>query len=1118
MAERTDLSQDLLFGLLALHTGMIDQARLVTAFQAWTLARSRSMADILVEQGALDGDSRGLLKALARKHLQMHGGDPAKSLAAVRVDNATRDRLAGIGDSEIHATLGHAGTEPAGASASDETGAFSIGTSTSEGQRFRILRPHAKGGLGAVFVALDEELHREVALKQIQDRFADDANSRARFLLEAEITGGLEHPGIVPVYGLGAYGDGRPFYAMRFIRGDSLKEAIADFHAAGQREAGPGARGLELQKLLRRFLDICNAIEYAHRRGILHRDLKPGNVMVGRYGETLVVDWGLAKAIGAAEVGSPLEERPLVPVATSGSSETLPGSAIGTPGYMSPEQAAGDISHLGPASDVYSLGATLYCLLTGKPPFENDDVGAVLRAVQKGEFPRPRDFDRSISPALEAVCSKAMALKPVDRYASPRALAEDVERWMADEPVSARVEPFGERARRWMRRRRTTVTAASAAVLVAAVGMAVVLVVQSKANTELRAANAREVISRRQAQSRFDLAMDAIKTYHTGVSEDVLLKEEHFDDLRRKLLHGARDFYGRLGEMLKGQTDTSSRRALGQTAYELAALTGKIASKPEAVAAHLDALAVREELSREPGSDPSSKFDVARSLIAIAALKDAIGETAESLGMLERARTVLQAVIGESSESADYQSELALCESGIAEIQLKIGNPDASLVAHARSLAISQKLVEANPAVTRYINELARAHLNMGVMLAQTDKRAEGMASLERALTIRQKLAADHPTVDEYQRNLAWSLHNNAVRLEQISDFPGALAGYEQTMAIRRNLARRNPTVTSYQLELAKSQTQLGVLLAARNRNADARGLFKQAVALCEKLVDANPTVTDFQRELAWSYHNSGAMLARSGDPAGAIDFHERALAIRKKFAAENATVTAYQRDLARSHTALAVLLVELGKQADALASFGRAHAILQKLADLNPTITDTQRDLASSFNNAGVLLERSGDRAGALLSHRRALAVRENLARSNPTVTLIQSERASSLGSIGSLLRLTGDPAGARAAFEKLATILHALPTRAPADIYNLACAHSCLAALAVDSVPGIRAAAGRAEADRAMGWLRKAVDAGYRDIANVRNDHDLDPLRSRPDFQLLMQDLQFPVDAFVH
>src|SRR4030095_1034706 len=140
---------------------------------------------------------------------------------------------------------------------------------------------------------LDAELHREVALKQILDHHADDATSRQRFLLEAEITGGLEHPGIVPVYGLGSYGDGRPYYAMRFIRGDSLKEAITRFHQADSETRDPGQRMLALRKLLGRFIDVCNAMAYAHSRGVLHRDLKPGNIMLGKYGETLVVAWGL---------------------------------------------------------------------------------------------------------------------------------------------------------------------------------------------------------------------------------------------------------------------------------------------------------------------------------------------------------------------------------------------------------------------------------------------------------------------------------------------------------------------------------------------------------------------------------------------------------------------------------------------------------------------------------------------------------------------------------------------------------------------------------------------------------------------------------------------------------
>ena len=198
-------------------------------------------------------------------------------------------------------------------------------------------------------MALDAELHREVALKQILDHHADDPTSRQRFLLEAEITGGLEHPGIVPVYGLGTYGDGRPYYAMRFIRGDSLKEAIDRFHADEALKNDPGRRSLELRKLLRRFLDVCNAIDYAHSRGVLHRDIKPGNIIVGKHGETLVVDWGLAKPLGRAEPRRRSDERTLVPSSASGSGRDAARQRPGHAGLHEPRAGRGRPRAPGPA-------------------------------------------------------------------------------------------------------------------------------------------------------------------------------------------------------------------------------------------------------------------------------------------------------------------------------------------------------------------------------------------------------------------------------------------------------------------------------------------------------------------------------------------------------------------------------------------------------------------------------------------------------------------------------------------------------------------------------------------------------------------------------------------------
>jgi serine/threonine protein kinase len=486
-----ELSRDLLFGLLALQNGLINQAQLVAAFQAWTLDKARALADHLIALGHLDDAQRAVVEALADLHVAKHG-DVARSLAAIPAGRSTQESLAQLGDREIDGSLAQVrsgSTERDGEADPDRTASYSVGSATSDGLRFRVLRPHARGGLGAVFVALDNELHREVALKQFHDSHAHDPVSRQRFVLEAEVTGGLEHPGIVPVYGLGTYGDGRPYYAMRFIGGDTLKEAIARFHEDEALKSDPGQRSLKLRKLLRRFLDVCNAIGYAHNRGVLHRDIKPGNVMVGWHGETLVVDRGLAKAQGRADAAELPGERPLVPSSASGSAETLPGSALGTPAYMSPEQARGELDRLGPRSDVYNLGATLYCLLTGRPPIEAGDIGEVLRCVQRGDFPPPRKLDASIDKALEAICLKAMALRPEDRYGSCKALADDIERWMADQPVTAWDEPWTRSLVRWLTRNRTMVTGVGAAMLMALVRLGAVSGVQARDNGELRKTN-----------------------------------------------------------------------------------------------------------------------------------------------------------------------------------------------------------------------------------------------------------------------------------------------------------------------------------------------------------------------------------------------------------------------------------------------------------------------------------------------------------------------------------------------------------------------------------------------------------------------------------------------------
>jgi serine/threonine protein kinase len=288
-------------------------------------------------------------------------------------------------------------------------------------------------------------------------------------LLEARVTGRLEHPGVAPVYALGSDDTGRPYYAMRLIRGESLLEVIERFHHGRGAELHPSKRLPELRKLLARFVDVCNAVDYAHSKGVIHRDIKPANIMVGKFGETLVVDWGLAKVIGSDEdVALTTRMAPSLP-GNDEVTETRLGTAIGTPAYMSPEQAAGRINELGPPTDVYSLGATLYQLLTGYLPHgeEDDEIEASLAKAVEAKVTPPRQRAPWLPRPLEAICQKALAPAPAGRYLSARSLADDVQRWLADEPVAAHREGLTERAFRWMRNHRTLATALGVAYLVA---------------------------------------------------------------------------------------------------------------------------------------------------------------------------------------------------------------------------------------------------------------------------------------------------------------------------------------------------------------------------------------------------------------------------------------------------------------------------------------------------------------------------------------------------------------------------------------------------------------------------------------------------------------------------
>ena len=1095
--------RDLLFGLLALQVGLIDQGQLVAAFQAWTRDRARPLAEHLAARGDLDPDQRAGVEALVGLHLKKHGGDAGKSLAAIPAGRSTRKSLAALGNHEIEHTLTQLATPPPDGDA-DRTASYAVGSTASDGQRFRILRPHARGGLGAVFVAMDAELNREVALKRILDNHADDPGSRQRFLLEAEVTGGLEHPGIVPVYGLGTYGDGRPYYAMRFIKGDSLKEAIERFHTGGEPGPDAGRRSLGLRQLLRRFTDVCNAIDYAHSRGVLHRDIKPANVIVGKHGETLVVDWGLAKATGKGEAGG--DERTLVPASASGSAETLPGSAMGTPAYMSPEQARGDLESIGPRSDVYSLGATLYCLLTGKPPFEGE-VFDIIRGVQAGDFAAPRRVAPALDAALEAVCLKAMALSPEGRYPTPKALAEDIERWMAGEPVSAWREPWRRRARRWLARHRGLVASAAAALLiVAVVSVGAALLIEGARRDEARALHARtraleaEVRAKAEADRRLKDANQVVETFLYAVSDD-LRRIQGAQAVRRRLLQQAADYFARV--------------------------------------------------AAERSGDPELEYEAFRATYRSGRVRRLLGENEEAIAMFRDAARRGQDVLRAAPDSARYLRLLASTEIELGASMVSLGRVDEAEAAYRRSVEIHGRALAIEPDDVETLNNLAAAHNNLGVLLRGHPDRAE--PEYRRAIELRRDLTRRMPGELKYHDDLGSSLTNLGLLQGARGRLQEHVELQRESVAVRERAVKLGPDNPDYLRGLALSRGNLAGALGEAGRDEEAIRVYRVVHTEFSALVERNPEVPEFRFLKAGNLLDECEVfnsLDRFKEALEASDAslreyegllsrtpksHEylfgvgaariaRAAALDKlkRFAeaepvarrardelealvSRYPAVQRYSRFMGMTHLTLGQVLHHLGREAEAEAALRRAIEVLDRVARSWPDLPATGDDLAQVHESLAAMYQDQGragaflEALGAAMAYRQAAAERApDMAR--PRVALAQLHRQR-----GEALLMLGRPDESADEADRLVGLR---PNRAD-DFVDAA----RLLARAASSVGGDRA---ETYAGRALELLRAARRMGRVRIAPRADDPGFAAIRSRSEFREILMDLAFPGDPF--
>jgi PAS domain S-box-containing protein len=410
-----DSRRNLMLAELALQVGLIDWGQFTEISRVLALRPQASAADLLIERGwLLPADRVHLDYLLDRKLHKQHSATlqaPAEGGAA--------DPPAARPDQEVSRTVM---LPPPAPGAAQEVATLGDAVAS---KRYLLRAMHGLGGIGRVWRAWDSHMEREVAVKELLPERTRDPRVARRFLREARLTGQLEHPGIVPVHELSRLADTQgAFYTMRLVRGRTLSEAVNTYH---RNRAEGKSEPLELISLLTAFVAVCNTIAYAHSRGVIHRDLKGDNIILGDFGEVIVLDWGLAKRVDRAEDeggGCVLAD-----LMQADAERTMQGQVIGTPAFMAPEQAAGRLDLVGPLTDIYGLGAILYVILTGQAPFSGSNTIEILRSVQRSLLKPPHELWPEVPAGLEAVCLRAMAKDPAGRYPSAAEVGQEVQRW-----------------------------------------------------------------------------------------------------------------------------------------------------------------------------------------------------------------------------------------------------------------------------------------------------------------------------------------------------------------------------------------------------------------------------------------------------------------------------------------------------------------------------------------------------------------------------------------------------------------------------------------------------------------------------------------------------------------
>ncbi|MFN0247900.1 MAG: protein kinase domain-containing protein [Kofleriaceae bacterium] len=889
----------------------------------------------------------------------------------------------------------------------------------------------ARGGMGRIVAAEDQRLRRPVALKELIDPSPDQLG---RFQREALITARLQHPGIVPVYEAGLWPTGEPFFAMKMVSGRPLDKVIGELRTLEERIA-----------LLPRIAAAADAMAYAHSQRVIHRDLKPGNILIGDFGETVVIDWGLAKDLDASD-GLASEERAprsasersdkkRSPVTDTSSTLTIAGAVMGTPAYMAPEQARGE--PVDQRADVFALGAMLYHLLAGVPPYNARTATDVIAAAALGRVVplEARDgAERNAPKDLVAIVGRAMAQDPDKRYAHAGELADELRRFMTGQLVGAHDYTVWQRLGRFVKKHRAAVTISALSVVAFAVfgTLAIRQIVEQR-----DLANEQRMI----AESRRVAAEKLIDKMLTDVKDR--LQQIGRLDVLSNLGGEIRDYYTTIEKILGGMPDADGDRMA--KAVDIVGLAERDSGQLDrALATWTEA---REKLARQVVRDSGAKTSpqdtrfrrmmLARFDFEIGTIHQARGKVPAAITSFTDAKKQFDTLRAEAPRDRQILLGAAETHDKLGDLLRNQGKIDAALEEYLE--AKSKRELAGSSGASRPpedILALSTSHIKLGSVYLARGESSAALQSFKSALHLRETLLETQPDNVEVLKEVIAVQTEIADVQRQLGDDKGAIQTYREMTPTSDQLARRDPSNTVWHRDRGNLKSNLGFALLDVGEFAEGLQHLELAIETQKALVAKDAKALAWQGDLSRSYLRSGDGYVYGGDIAKAITYYEKALVIRAKLSEADPKSAPYRRSVSWAHTKLGNAFVSQGRTDASIEAHEKALVLRERLVSEASAHSGFKNELASTEIMLGKLIApRDSKRAGELVD--RGLTRARQLVESDAVNVEWKETLTQGLIAKAEVLRITGDREGRAALLEEARVLADAAVVRAPQNAH---------------------------------------------------------------------------------